>query len=62
VFDARPSWNSTFVRRALEDDARFAVGYRSRIAPAVSAGTPNGRLDAAVLDTVAAVIVGGPTR
>jgi hypothetical protein len=60
VFDARPSWNSTFVRRALEDDARFAVGYRSRIAPAVSAGTPNGRVDAAVLDTVAAVIVGGP--
>lgn len=60
VFDARPSWNSTFVRRSLEDDARFAVGYRSRIAPAVSAGTPNGRVDAAVLDTVAAVIVGGP--
>ena len=60
VFDARPSWNSTFVRRALEDDARFAVGYRSRIAPAVSAGTPNGRLEAAVLDSVAAVVVGGP--
>ena len=60
VFDARPSWNSTFVRRALEDDARFAVGYRSRIAPALSAGTPNGRLDASVLDAVAAVIVGAP--
>jgi hypothetical protein len=60
VFDARPSWNSTFVRRALEDDARFTVGYRSRIAPALTAGTPNGRLDAAVLDAVAAVVVGGP--
>lgn len=60
VFDARPSWNSTFVRRALEDDARFAVGYRSRIAPALSAGTPNGRVNATALDTVAAVIVGGP--
>jgi hypothetical protein len=60
VFDARPSWNSTFVRRALEDDARFTVGYRSRIAPALSAGTPNGRLDAAVLDAVAAIVVGGP--
>lgn len=60
VFDARPSWNSTFVRRALEDDARFAVGYRSRIAPALSAGTSNGRLDATVLDAVAAVIVGAP--
>lgn len=60
VFDARPSWTSTFVRRALEDDARFAVGYRSRIAPAVSAGTANGRLDATALDSAAAVIVGGP--
>ncbi len=60
VFDARPSWNSTFVRRALEDDARFTVGYRSRIAPALSAGTPNGRLDTTVLDAVAVVMVGGP--
>ena len=60
VFDARPSWNSTFVRRALEDDARFAVGYRSRIAPALSTGTPNGRVDATALDAVAAVLVGGP--
>ena len=50
VFDARPSWSSTFVRRALEDDARFAVGYRARLAPALSAGTANGRLDAATLD------------
>jgi hypothetical protein len=60
VFDARPSWNSTFVRRALEDDARFAVEYRSRIAPALSAGTPRGRINAAVLDKAAAVIVGAP--
>jgi hypothetical protein len=60
VFDARPSWNSTFVRRALEDDARFTVGYRSRIAPALAAATPGGRLDASALDTVGAVIVGGP--
>ena len=60
VFDARPSWNSTFVRRALEDDARFAVAYRSRIAPALNAGTSNGRLDVTVLDAVAAVIVGSP--
>jgi len=60
VFDARPSWSSTFVRRALEDDPRFAVEYRSRIAPAVSAGTPNGRVDASALDAVGAVIVGGP--
>ncbi len=60
VFDARPSWSSTFVRRALEDDARFTVGYRSRIAPALSTGTANGKLDAASLDVVPLVIVGGP--
>ena len=30
---------STFVRRALEDDPRFAVGHRARVAPALSAGT-----------------------
>ncbi|MBY0494882.1 MAG: hypothetical protein K2Y23_11760 [Cyanobacteria bacterium] len=60
IFDARPSWHSTFVRRALEDDERFAVGYRSRLAPAVSAGTAGGRLDAATLDRVPLVIVGGP--
>jgi hypothetical protein len=60
VFDARPSWSSTFVRRALEDDARFAVGYRTRLAPALTAGTANGRLDAAALDLASAVVIGGP--
>lgn len=60
VFDARPSWNSTFIRRALEDDARFTVEYRARLAPALSAGTANGRLDAATLDQSAVVIIGGP--
>ena len=60
VFDARPSWQSTFVRRALEDDGRFAVEYRSRLAPSLSAGTANGRLDAATLDRLPLVIVGGP--
>ena len=60
VFDARPSWGSTFVRRAIEDDARFLVGYRTRLAPALSAGTANGRLDAAVLEGSSAVVIGGP--
>ena len=59
VFDARPSWNSTFVRRALEDDPRFAVEHRARIAPALETGTPRARLDAAALDRAAVVIVGG---
>lgn len=60
IFDTRPSWGSTFVRRALEDDARFTVGYRARLAPALSAGTANGRLDAATLDVASAVVIGGP--
>jgi hypothetical protein len=60
VFDARPSWISTFVRRALEDDPRFDVEYRARIAPAVTAGTPNGALDARVLEATPVVVVGGP--
>jgi hypothetical protein len=70
VFDARPSWNSTFVRRSLEDDPRFAVEYRSQIAPGLSISLSrrseaarrrtNGRLDAAALDAVPLVIVGGP--
>jgi hypothetical protein len=60
VYDARPSWSSTFVRRALEDDTRFAVDYRTRLAPALSAGTANGRLDARVLDSAAVVVIGGP--
>ena len=59
VFDARPSWSSTFVRRAIEDDRRFAVGYRARLAPALSAGTANGRLDIAALDLASTAIIGG---
>ncbi|MEO7135881.1 MAG: hypothetical protein ABI024_16870, partial [Vicinamibacterales bacterium] len=59
VFDARPSWASTFVRRAIEDDPRFAVGYRTRLAPALSAGTANGRLDVATLDQASTVVIGG---
>jgi hypothetical protein len=60
VFDARPSWTSTFVRRALEDDGRFAVGYRARVAPALTAGTRNAALDAETLDDVSALIIGSP--
>ena len=59
VFDARPSWSSTFVRRAIEDDPRFVVGYRARLAPDLSAGTANGRLDAAALDLASVTVIGG---
>lgn len=60
VFDARPSWSSTFVRRALEDDPRFSVNYRARLAPALTSGTANGRLDTASLDQASVVVIGGP--
>ena len=60
VFDARPSWTTTFVRRALEDDGRFAVRYRARLAPALTAGTKNATLDLVTLDDMSAVVVGGP--
>ena len=60
VFDARASWGSTFVRRALEDDSRFLVEHRARLAPAIAAGTANGRLDTRALDAASVLIVGGP--
>jgi hypothetical protein len=62
AFDPRPSWNATFVRRALEADARFQVDsiarsargvtVRSRHAPPALAGDPLHEFDA--------VIVGAP--
>jgi hypothetical protein len=60
IFDARPSWSNTFVRRALEDDPRFIVGHRARIAPALTAGTTGAKLDEQVLDATDVVVVGGP--
>lgn len=60
VFDARPSWGSTFARRALEDDPRFQVEYRVGLGRSLAAGTPGGRLDTVALDSAAVVIVGGP--
>lgn len=60
VFDTRPTWSSTFVRRALEDDPRFLVDHRARLAPALTAGTPTARLDAESLDRTPLLIVGAP--
>ena len=60
VFDARPSWASTFVRRALEDDARFQVEHRVGLGRRLVAGTAGGRLDPRTLEAAAVVIVGGP--
>ena len=60
VFDARPSWGSTFARRAIEDDPRFRVQYRARLAPSLTAGTARARLDPVTLDAADVLIVGAP--
>src|SRR4029453_13250004 len=62
VFDARPSWHSTFVRRSLEDDPRFSIAYRSRVAPALAPGPIIARfgLDDTTLQRLSVAIIGGP--
>lgn len=60
VFEPRPSWASTFVRRALEDDPRFLVDHQARLGPSLAAGTAGGRLDRRTLDAASVVIVGAP--
>lgn len=62
-FDPRPSWMSTFVRRAVERDTRFIVTSRVVTSRNVStdAGQPPGRLDdLAALGLFDAVVIGAP--
>lgn len=63
IYDPRPSWSSTFVRRALEASPRFAVRTRTRIAPGVvvSAGE-SFALRPDDLETASVVIVGAPEQ
>ena len=63
-FDRRPSWMSTFVRRALEQDRRFAVASRVVTSKGVStdAGQPPSTLaDPALLELYDVIVVGAPT-
>jgi len=60
-YDARPSWTTTFVRRALERDPRFSVadlGVASRGIAVRTAEAPQ-TLQTASLDGFRAVVVGG---
>lgn len=59
VFEARPSWASAFVRRALGDDPRFEVEHRVGLAPSLAAGTSGARLTVPTLDAVPVVVAGG---
>ena len=61
--DGRPSYMSTFVRRAIERDARFAVASRvvtSRGLSSAAGSAPAGLGDAAALDRFDLVVVGAP--
>ena len=59
IVERRASWAATFVRRALEGDARFEVAAQTDLAPRVSVSTAARRqLDD--LDDVRVVVVGGP--
>jgi hypothetical protein len=63
VYDARPSWASTFVRRAIEDDRRFTVVTRTVTSRGLSIETGQavpGLGDAAKLAAFDAILVGAP--
>ena len=62
-YDPQPSWMSTFVRRAIERDSRFAVTSRVVTSRNIStdAGTPPGRLDdMSSTSRFDAIVVGAP--
>jgi len=62
-FDRRPAWTATFVRRALESDARFAVETRvvTSTGVATTTGQPPGALgDLAAIERYDAIVVGAP--
>lgn len=63
IYEPRPSWATTFVRRALESDARFRVESLSVSSRGVAARTPgSAALSAPELDSLDVIIVGGLDR
>lgn len=63
VFDPRPSWTSTFVRRALEEDPRFSVTHRAVTSRGVSntAGdAPQSLRDLESISSFVTIVVGAP--
>ena len=62
VHEPRPSWNATFIRRALEQDPSFEVSSLVQASRGleVRAGTPPGALTADALDAFDAVVIGAP--
>lgn len=62
VHEPRPSWNATFIRRALEQDPSFEVSSLVQASKGleVRAGTPPGALTADTLSAFDAVVIGAP--
>ena len=61
--DTRPSWSSTFVRRAAESEARFSVTHRvvtSRGLSNTGGQAPESLRDPASLSDFATIVVGAP--
>jgi hypothetical protein len=64
-YDPRPSWTSTFARRALEQDARFTVTHRmltSRGVSNTSGAAPASLRDIERLTDFSTIIVGAPDQ
>jgi hypothetical protein len=62
-FAPRPSWSSTFVRRALERDSRFVVTSRiatSRGVSTISVAAPATLADSSAADDYDAIVIGAP--
>jgi hypothetical protein len=59
VWERRPSWAATFIRRALEGDRRFAVESQTDVAPRITV-TSRGGTDGGELDGARVVVVGAP--
>jgi len=62
VYEPRPSWATTFIRRALESDARFHVASLTSTARAISTRTADAASLADALDRFDVVVIGGLDR
>ncbi len=64
-FDLRASWLSTFVRRAVEEDPRFAITHRvltSRGRSSTAGDAPSSLRDPQLLSRYSTIIVGAPDQ
>ncbi len=63
VYEARPSWAATFIRRALEQDSRLSVDARSQVSRGIgaAAGAPPASLQSLdALTMFDVIVIGAP--